>query len=302
MIISSKDRDTQKSKELNKTLSEKLFHNLCQVNLQRFAWHPPFYGGTSTDSSNPLPASVLKWIALLTMLIDHIGASTLQYLLHGSKEGTLYNVYDILRDIGRIAFPLYIFLLVEGLQHTRSKGKYLLRLFLFALISEVPFDLAFYRQTFFWHSQNVFFTLAIGLAMIWAMDCFEKEITKLQNTPGKKPSPVAFALYRSFLFIALIALGCCLAFLLYTDYNFVGILAIFAAYLLRRNPIKAMAICCLTLLLSSPREIFALGSLIPISLYNGKRGRQPKYFFYAFYPVHLILLWLVYLLFRSQGY
>ena len=302
MIISSKDRDTQKSRELNKTLSEKLFHNLCQVNLQRFAWHPPFYGGTSPDPANPLPASLLKWIALLTMLIDHIGASTLQYLLHGSNEGILFRVYDILRNIGRIAFPIYIFLLVEGLQHTRSKGKYLLRLFLFALISEIPFDLAFYRKPFFWHSQNVFFTLVIGLAVIWAMDSFEKEITTLQNSPGKKPSPAAFMLYRIFLYVALTALGCCLAVLLYTDYRFAGILAICAAYLLRHYPIPAMAVCCLALLFSSNREVFALGSLIPISLYNGKRGRQPKYFFYAFYPIHLILLWLVYLLFRSQGY
>ena len=301
MIISSKDRDNKKSEEPNKTLSEKLFHNLCQVNLQRFAWHPPFYGAFSLNPANPFPASVLKWIALFTMLIDHIGASTLKFLLHGTKEGTLFHVYDVFRDIGRIAFPIYIFMLVEGMQHTHSKKRYLLRMGLFALISEVPFDLAFFRIPFHWHAQNVFFTLFIGLAVICAMDSFEKELASFRKGHGKDLSPLAFRFYRFFLYAALITLGCCLAVLLYTDYNCVGVLAICAVYLLRRYPVPAAALCCLTLLLSSGREFFSLGSLIPISLYNGKRGRQPKYFFYAFYPVHLFLLWCVYLLLKSQG-
>ncbi len=301
MIISSKDRDNKESEELNKTLSEKLFHNLCQVNLQRFAWHPPFYGGNFTDPANPFPASVLKWIAVLTMLIDHIGASSLLYLLHGTKEGSLYRIYDILRDIGRIAFPIYIFLLIEGIEHTRSKAKYLLRLGIFALLSEVPFDLAFFRKPFHWENQNVFFTLLIGMLVICAIKSFEKELDTLRKGAGKNMSPRTFGIYRFILYTMLIVLGCCVAALLCTDYSFVGVLAICVAYLFRRNPLEAAALCCLTLLLSSPREFFALGSLIPISLYNGKRGRQPKYFFYAFYPVHLFLLWCVYLLLKQQG-
>ncbi|MBP3295216.1 MAG: conjugal transfer protein TraX [Lachnospiraceae bacterium] len=243
----------------------------------------------------------MKWVALITMLIDHIGASTLAFLLHGSKEGTLWNIYNIHRDIGRIAFPIYILMLVEGMQHTRSKKRYLLRMGLFALISEVPFDLAFFRIPFHWHAQNVFFTLFIGLAVICAMDSFEKELEKLRKGPGKSMSPLAFTFYRLFLYGALILLGCCIAALLYTDYTFIGILAICAVWLLRRYPVPAAALCCLILTLSSPREFFALGCLVPISLYNGKRGRQPKYFFYAFYPVHLFLLWCVYLLLKQQG-
>lgn len=301
MIISSKDRDNKESREPNKTLSEKLFHNLCQVNLQRFAWHPPFYGAFFVNPENPFPASVLKWIALITMLIDHIGASTLTFLLHGSKEGTLWNIYNVHRDIGRIAFPIYIFLLVEGMQHTKSKRNYLLRLGIFALLSEIPFDLAFYRKPFLWHSQNVFFTLFIGAAVIFAMESFEKELDTFRKGAGKDISPTVFGIYRFVLYTLLIMLGCCVAALLYTDYNFVGILAICAVWLLRRYPVPAAALCCLVLLLSSAREFFALGCLIPISLYNGKRGRQPKYFFYAFYPVHLFLLWCVYLLLKQQG-
>ncbi len=301
MIISSKDRKKE-SKELNTTLSEKLFHNLCQVNLQRFAWHPPFYRGLFPDPSAPYPASVLKWIALITMLIDHLGASTLAYLLQkNGKTQPVVNVYEIFRDIGRIAFPLYIFLLVEGMQHTRSKAKYLLRLGLFSLISEIPFDLAFYRKAFEWHSQNVFFTLFIGLAVVWAMDSFEKELAVFRKNAGKDMSPVIFGIYRFFLYTALLFLGCVIAELLCTDYRSVGVLAICATYLLRRFPVPAAALCCLTLLLSSLREFYAFGALIPISLYNGKRGRQPKYFFYAFYPVHLLLLWCVYLILKSAA-
>ena len=301
MIISSKDRDNKESEEPNKTLSEKLFHNLCQVNLQRFAWHPPFYGAFSVKPTNPFPASVLKWIALITMLIDHIGASTLVFLLHGSKEGTLWNIYNIHRDIGRIAFPIYILMLVEGMQHTKSRKKYLLRLGIFALLSEIPFDLAFSRRPFLWHSQNVFFTLFIGAAVILAMESFEHELALFRAGAGKEMAPFTFLLYRCILYTLLIALGCCVAAFLYTDYTFIGILAICAVWLLRRYPVPAAALCCLILTLSSPREFFALGCLIPVSLYNGKRGRQPKYFFYAFYPVHLFLLWCVYLLLKQQG-
>lgn len=302
MIISSKDRDNKKSEEPNKTLSEKLFHNLCQVNLQRFAWHPPFYGGNFNNPSNPFPASILKWIAVLTMLIDHIGASTLRYLLHGAKEGSLYQVYDIFRNIGRIAFPIYIFLLIEGITHTRSKAKYLLRLGLFALLSEVPFDLAFFREPLHWDAQNVFFTLFIGMAVICAIESFEKELNTLQKGAGKHLSPLVFRISRFILTTLLITLGCCVAYLLYTDYSFVGVLAICVAYLCRRNPMLSASLACLVLLLSSSREFFALGCLIPISLYNGKRGRQLKYFFYAFYPVHLFLLWCIYLLLKQQGF
>ena len=300
MINTSRDREQSKIK---KTLSEKLFHNLCQVNLQRFAWHPPFYGGflqkflnsaNLTDPSNPLSAAALKWIALITMLIDHIGASTLLFYIrrHGNTH-TIHAVYDVLRDIGRISFPLYIFLLVEGLQHTKNRTKYLLRLGIFALISEIPFDLAFYNIPFQRHSQNVFFTLCIGLAVIWAMDSADREISRLTSGKNAILTPWIGRLYLFFLYGALIALGCLLASILYTDYQYVGVLAICAFYLLRRYPLIAAAVSSVVLLLSSAREFFALGCLIPISLYNGKRGSQPKYFFYAFYPVHLLLLWCV---------
>ena len=121
MITSSKD-NTSPAKP-KKTLTAKLFHNLCQVDPQRSAWHPPFSGDKTSGKQQkddngpggvklPFSAAALKWIALITMIIDHIGASFFKYyfMVHGKYE-PLSTTYEVLRDIGRIAFPIYIFLL-----------------------------------------------------------------------------------------------------------------------------------------------------------------------------------------------
>ncbi|NLC03985.1 MAG: TraX protein, partial [Tissierellia bacterium] len=92
---------------------------------------------------------ILKIIALISMVIDHYGA-------------IFQSGIDIYRIIGRLAFPIYAFLLVEGYTHTRDVKKYGRRLLIFALVSELPFDLAFYGKLSFTH-QNIFFTLFIGL-------------------------------------------------------------------------------------------------------------------------------------------
>lgn len=119
----------------------------------------------STESFNKVhknvTGSTLKIIAIVTMLIDHTAA----VLLHNNM---------IMRAIGRIAFPIFIFLLIEGAIHTKSKLKYALRLSLFALLSEIPFDLAFNGGAFYFGYQNVFFTLAIGMFMIIGFDLVEQ--------------------------------------------------------------------------------------------------------------------------------
>ena len=120
-------------------------------------------------------ASFLKTLALLSMIIDHLGAAVLGTMLSygivpSEQREKLYLVYRICRSIGRLAFPIFCFLLVEGFVHTRSKERYALRLLIFAFISDVPYDLAFSHEVFDWTECNVFFTLFFGLMAIWCMD------------------------------------------------------------------------------------------------------------------------------------
>ncbi|MCR5249785.1 MAG: conjugal transfer protein TraX [Lachnospiraceae bacterium] len=310
MIRPSKGKRNKKPGQPEKTLTAKLFHNLCQVDPQGSAWHPPFYGGVSPLSFS---ANVLKWIAVVTMLLDHVAASFLKFYFRAyGKTAALDTLYNVLRDIGRIAFPIYIFLLVEGLAHTKSCAKYLLRLGIFAILSEIPYDLAFYGVLWYPKKQNVFFTMLIGLAVIRGMDSIGQTLARMSSAPSKKRgskaeaeetavlSPVKALIFKALLYAGLIAAGCLLAELLKTDYHAPGVLAICVMYLFRRRPWIGMILLVLPLLITSTREFYALAAVIPVSLYNGKRGRQAKYFFYAFYPVHLFLLYLIVYLFISR--
>ena len=130
--------------------------------------------------------TALKTIACITMLVDHIGASCIEagILTPGLDSGTLsrdtlsayplYRLDMVLRFTGRLAFPIFCFLLVEGFVHTHDVKKYVRRLFLFALISEVPFDLAFFRTPFDPSAQNVYWTLALGVLAMAGLKHFEK--------------------------------------------------------------------------------------------------------------------------------
>ena len=130
--------------------------------------------------------TALKTIACITMLVDHIGASCIEagILTPGLDSGTLsrdtlsayplYRLDMVLRFTGRLAFPIFCFLLVEGFVHTHDVKKYVRRLFLFALISEVPFDLAFFRTPFDFSAQNVYWTLALGVLAMAGLKHFEK--------------------------------------------------------------------------------------------------------------------------------
>lgn len=202
----------------------------------------------------------LKMIAIITMLTDHIGA-------------VLFPEEMVLRYIGRIAFPIFIFLMVEGFSYTRDVRKYEIRMMIFALISEIPFDLAFSETVVDRYNQNVFFTLAIGLVM---MDLMER----WKGTSWKQICT----------FITCMAL----AELLCTDYGAAGIMLIFVFYRFReRSVTKIVLTAIIALVCYGPMEVFCLFAFIPILLYNGKRGPSLKYVFYAFYPVHLVILYLI---------
>ena len=135
-----------------------------------------FFKGDKDMQTRGLSGSTLKLLAIITMFIDHVGAAVLaRMIIMGNNTELLYKVYLTMRTIGRIAFPIFCFLLIEGFEHTRDRKKYALRLLAFAAISEIPFDLAFNSKVLEFGYQNVFFTLFIGLVTIMAMHEVEKQ-------------------------------------------------------------------------------------------------------------------------------
>ncbi len=248
-----------------------------------------------------LSSAVLKNIAVVTMLIDHIGAVIVIRLLIqkglygavadqeayiawlGQNRG-MYGTYMAMRIIGRLAFPIYCFLLVEGFQRTHNVKRYLGRMLLFALISEVPFDLAFSGRLWNMQYQNVFFTLFIGLMVIAGLRLVDQRLSDPET--WRKLAGVG-------LYAVIIAAGSVLALVLKTDYSFKGILAITVLYLFRSRRKAQIWAGVIAFLLMDGLEMIAALSFLLIWFYNGARGRQNKYFFYFFYPVHLLLLWLI---------
>lgn len=237
---------------------------------------PPIWGGIS--------GSTIKMVGIITMLIDHIGFALVARVfvfkaLNGEYSSELYVVYTILREIGRLGFPIFCFLLVEGFGRTRSKVKYAMRLGAFALISEIPFDLALKGSVMDFDYQNVFFTLLLGFFAMCVFDLVSKK--QVPKIPAIVIDLVALAAFML------------AADMLNSDYEYMGVLTIAVMYALRSRKMWSMAGGCTVLCLMSLNELPAFLALIPVALYNGKRGWRLKYFFYAFYPAHLFLLWLV---------
>lgn len=253
-------------------------------------------------SKRGISGSTLKLIAVVTMLIDHVGAVVLIRMLRsdlyktGVIDEKLLNIYELSRDIGRIAFPIFCFLLVEGFERSRNRGKYALRLGIFSLVSEIPFNLAVTGEVFAYSYQNVYFTLLIGLLTMVAVDkvgnyikspvCVETPMEALRVCPG--------VIVR----VGIVVLGAWAAECLHTDYGALGILCIMALFLFRSNrKLQVLAGACAFLWESTAPLAF-----IPIWWYNGTRGLKLKYVFYWFYPIHLLLLYGVCVMLGIQGY
>ena len=234
-----------------------------------------------------LSSTALKLIACGTMFIDHIGASCLEagILLPAITTGaasyggisisTLIVLDRVLRYIGRLAFPIFCFLLVEGFEHTHDVKRYVQRLLLFGCISEVPFDLAFFRTPFTLQYQNVYWTLALGVLAMAGLKHFEK--------------PDGSVSWKG----VLCAGGCVLAaFVASTDYNAIGVLIICGLYLTRKDRKRQ----CILGALMFAFETTAPLAFVFIWFYNGQRGACSKAMqtvFYWFYPVHIALLALI---------
>lgn len=212
---------------------------------------------------------ILKIIAIITMFIDHLG-----YALYGN--------FSYFNYIGRLAFPIFAFGISEGYLHTRSKKNYLLRLFLFALASQVPFTL--FRSMFTTgFSLNIFFTLFLGLVAIIGYEQCKNKCVGL-------------------LLVACLGLT---ADALKMDYGYFGIFTIFIFHIFKDKKLfmnlSFIALCLLKYISLFVRYNFYLPylilctctilSLVFINLYNGKKGVDTKYLLYGFYPIHLILLY-----------
>ncbi|MFI3200805.1 MAG: TraX family protein [Eubacteriales bacterium] len=242
-----------------------------------------------------ISGAVLKNIAIFSMCIDHFAAIVLNgwlqvrntsnfvYYTQGFWQEflmspTLNTVYYTMRCIGRLAFPIFAFLIVEGVFHTRKPFRYLGRLAIFALISDVPFDLAF-RGTFYTtRYQNVLFTLLIGAVTIMCMEQLRK----------KSSLPI---LIKGMGLVGFLLMGSSLAELWNTDYGMYGILTIVVIYFLRGKPIL-QGIAGASVLYSMTRiQIYSYPVVFLLERYNGNRGRQNQYFFYLFYPLHILVFY-----------
>ena len=240
---------------------------------------------SSASKNFELTAAVLHIIAMTLMLMDHLWA-------------TLLPAKEWLTCAGRVAFPIFAFMAVEGYFHTRSFKKYILRMLLFAVLSEIPFDLMYGGTWFYPVHQNVLWTFLLSLLGVWLMEQVRKK--------GKT--------WMYLLVCVLVVLaGLVLGTLCMVDYYGAGVLTVFVFYFLHGRKwwcflgqLAALYWLNVELLggLMYPVQLFgmefelcqqglALLALIPIWLYRGRQGYHSKpfqYFCYAFYPVHMLLL------------
>lgn len=213
---------------------------------------------------------VLKIIACLTMLVDHAAVVFAADLPDGA--------YMLMRCVGRLAFVMFCFFIAEGFVHTRHRPTYALRLGLFALISEIPFDLVCFGRVMDLSHQNVYLTLLLGLLGIWGWDYFKNK-------------------NLSYLGLACL-LGCALAAeWLGADYGAGGVALIAVMYVLREHTwwqgLGVLAVLIGMTAVRVPTQLLGFGGWLLCLAYNGQRGLRLKYVFYAFYPLHLLLLWLL---------
>ena len=245
------------------------------------SFHSPV-SASAADNPSFLPKSMLilsgsslKLLACVIMLIDHSAAYFIGYYKFAQVQsisilGQSMSLYRLMRDIGRLAFPIYCFLLVEGFEHTGSRLKYARNLLLFALISELPWNLA--HGSLHHPSQNVYFTLFFGF-----MGMFFAELFDLW------PLLQVMSMFALLLFSARFN----------ADYSYRGYILIMIMYWLRKHR-PAQALIATSWL---HYEWVAGFSFIFINMYNGARGfirsKAAKYGFYFFYPAHIFILWLL---------
>lgn len=223
------------------------------------------------DKIKILSGAQLKYIAFLSMLIDHTNKALIYPILN---EGILQHISNLFDIIGRIAFPLFAFFVVEGFFKTKNRKKYLTNLFVFAVISEVPFDM-FLTSTFFnTRANNVLFTLALSLITIWIIDILKN---KLENKP-----PTLWYLVS----VVVIIISCFISMQFGLDYEHHSIIIVYLFYIFYNKPVVGCALAYLSII----AEVWSILGFGLVLTYNGERGKQNKIINYWFYPVHLLIL------------
>lgn len=223
-----------------------------------------------------ISSAALHILAMAIMLCDHFGMVLVPQLTW-------------MRCVGRIAFPIFAFLLVEGFCHTKNLTKYARRLFLCALIAEIPFDLMTSGRIVNYHHQNVLWTFLIALLTIWAM----------RNTKERLGAAS----------LVITALGYIVGEFAMVDYGGAGILTVLVFYLFRERTLRNYVTQFMFMLVLNafivpstsisvlgfqiPMQTFAVLALLPVWLYRGRQGNHSQefqYFCYAFYPAHILVL------------
>lgn len=215
----------------------------------------------------------LKYVAFISMLIDHVNNALITPYLDGT--GFLLYLSNIFSVLGRIAFPIFVFFIVEGFFKTDSRKKYLMALLIFGVISEVPFDM-FTSKTFFspyWN--NILFTLALCLVTIWIIDTLKEKI------------------YNKILWyvvsVVIVGIFGFLAMELSLDYDYHAIVVAYIFYIFYDKPILGAGLGYLSII----KELYSFIGFAMTLTYNGERGKQYRWINYFFYPVHLLILGLL---------
>lgn len=236
------------------------------------------------NKKRPLNATTLRILAMVLMLMDHMWAT----IIPGN---------DWMTYLGRLAFPIFAFQAAEGYHHTHDFSRYCRRLLVFGLISEIPFNLMIIGSPIFPFHQNVMFTLLLGL-----LACRQIDLLRSDNAMGNLVKRIAL--------LALILLGSILTF---PDYGMMGVMTVIVFHVFRNVPGAKIGQLAMMVAIhifayegqviplfggavEFPVQGFAVLALIPIWLYNGKKGPGGKafqYAAYAFYPVHMLLLWML---------
>ena len=278
---------------------------------------------------------ILKILALGSMIVDHTG------FFLGNSSLVSSDIYNLMRAVGRIAFPIYAFLLVNGFQKTSNRQRYLSRLILFAVLSQIPFTMTFSLINYGYGSPSDFsfyftydalpylaFSLcavtayillvkadisAIYLVLFFFVGGAELQVSQVQILGGGlnvfytlSLALAAMAVLDNIIHsdVPLAKTLVCAAFLVVSivllqpnaDYGYMGIFLMLALYVCRRWRVAQLAViglwCFFEYWGSSPQLMFcfSLISLLPIMLYNGKKGPAMKLGFYALYPLHLLAL------------